>query len=206
MLDNHFQTLSDDDMVSVTYDHHLINSLKNFQSRELYTSLRSSLKLNNEEQTNYQWLNNGVESRLLKASKSTAGWLTGHTRLCLAFRPENLELDAKSSGCYLPEFDDVLEITDSLARLTDRQNTLISELTLGIRQKLNMNDPSQSRYYWLDRGIEGKVLKASGDHSGWQSGLLRLQFEFMPSSKQPMAENSAISQPGLDSLRQPATN
>jgi hypothetical protein len=206
MLDNQFQALSDDDMISIMYDCHLINALKNFQSRELYTALRASLKLNNEEQANYHWLNNGVESRLLKASKSTAGWLTGHIRLCLAFQPENFELDAKSSGCYLPKFDDVLEITDSLARLTDRQNTLISEITLSIRQKLNMNDPSQSRYYWFGRGIEGKVLKASGDKSGWESGFLRLQFEFMPSSKQAMAENSTISQPGLDSLRQLATN
>jgi hypothetical protein len=206
MLDNQFQRLSDDDMVSLTHEAHIINSLKNFQNREFYHTLRPLLRLTNAEQPNYHWFGDGVEARLLKAHTSSSGWLVGRARLGLAFQPAQLEVAVEPSSAYWPNDDDMLEITDELARLTTRKSSLISEIAFSIRQKLSMNEPSQSRYYWLDRGIECKVLKASGEVSGWQPGLIRLQFEFIPTSKQSMSENAAVIQPGLDSLRQLAVN
>jgi KGK domain len=91
---------------------------------------------------------------------------------------------------------------DESARLASRQSSLIADIMLILRQRLSMSDPNQSRYYWLDRGIECKVLKSSGELPGWQSGLIRLQLEFIAGAKQPIGENSIVSQAGLDSLRQ----
>jgi hypothetical protein len=206
MLEHRFQPLRDEDVVSVIHDAHLISNLKHFQSQELYQALRSLMKLTDSAQANYHWLGDGVEARLLKSRQSTAGWSAGHARLCLAFQPEALGLTANRASSDIPRHDDVLEIADELARLTSRQNSLIAEIDLLIRQRLSMTDPAQSRYYWLDRGIECNVLKSSGDLAGWQPGLIRLQLEFIPASKPVMGENSTVSQVGLDSLRQLSVN
>jgi hypothetical protein len=206
MIDNRFQTLSNEDMVSVTHDANNLNRLGNFQVQELHTAIRPTLRLDNEEILAYHWLGSGVECRLLQADKSTAGWIKGQAKLCLAFQPEQVYTETQRPGFYIPQRDDVLEIADESARLINRQSVVLSEMVLFVRQLLSIHDPAQSRYFWFDRGVEGEVLKASGELSGWQSGFLRFQFEFMPLSKQPVAENSTVSQPGLDSLRQPVTN
>jgi hypothetical protein len=207
MLDNRFQTLNDQDVISILSDaHHIVTGLKNFQSQELYQIVRRLLKLTDAEQPNYHWLGNGVEARLLKSSQSTAGWIVGHIKLCLTFQPAELGSITNPVSSYIPQYDDVLEIADELARLTSRQSSLLSEIALVVRQHLKMTDLSESRYYWLDRGIECKVLKSSGEMAGWQSGLIRLQFEFIPASINPMGGNLTVSQVGLDSLRQLAVN
>jgi hypothetical protein len=206
MLDNRFQTLSDEDMVSVTHDANNFNRLGNFQVRELFTSIRPNLRLEDEEILAYHWLDSGVECRLLQADKSATGWVKGQAKLCLAFQPEQVNIETQRPGFYIPHSDDVLEITDESARLVNRQSVVFSEMITFVRQLLSIYDPGQSKYFWFDRGVEGEVLKASGELSGWQSGFLRLQFEFIPLSKQPVAENSTVSQPGLDSLRQLAIN
>jgi hypothetical protein len=206
MLDNRFQTLSDEDMVSITHDANNFNRLGNFQVQEFYTAIRPNLRLENEEILAYHWLGSGVECRLLQADKSTAGWVNGRAKLCLAFQPEQVNTETQRPGLYIPQRDDVLEVANESARLINRQSVVVSEMITFVRQLLSISDPSQSRYFWFDRGVEGEVLKASGELSGWQSGFLRFQFEFMPLSKQPVAENSTVSQPGLDSLRQLAVN
>jgi KGK domain len=206
MLEHRFQPLRDEDVVSVIHDAHLISNLKHCQSQELYQALRSLMKLTDSTQANYHWLGDGVDGRLLKSRQSTAGWISGRAKLCLAFQPEALGATANLANSDIPRHDDVLEITNELARLTSRQNSLIAEIDLLIRQRLSMTDPAQSRYYWLDRGIECEVMKPSGELAGWQSGLIRLQFEFIPAANNPMGENSTVSQVGLDSLRQLAVN
>jgi hypothetical protein len=73
MLDNRFQSLSDEDMVSVTHDANNFNRLGNFQVRELFTSIRPNLRLEDEEILAYHWLDSGVECRLLRNFSITAG-------------------------------------------------------------------------------------------------------------------------------------
>jgi KGK domain len=206
MQQERFQAIADEDMVSITHDVQILCKLKNFQTQELYELCRSTLQLTDKNRKNYHWFDQGIEACILPASKSKAGWIEGTVRLCLAFQPDELEADRGNSIGYIPDGDDVLEIIDETARFVSHQNVLINQLTLHIRQKFGITDPAQSRYYWLDRGIECKVLKTSGEVSGWQAGLIRLQFEFIPTSKNSIAENAAVIQPGLDSLRQLAVN
>jgi hypothetical protein len=202
MQQDQFQPFSEEDVVSIVHDAHLVNGLKYFQTQEFYQTLRPLLKLTDVTESNYHWLGEGVSSRLLKSSHSNAGWIVGYAKLALAFQPEDIGSMAKSSNSYISQNDDVLEIMDESARLTARQSSLIADIMLILRQQLSMTDPNQSRYYWLDRGIECKVLKSSGELPGWQSGLIRLQLEFIAGAKQSIGENSTINSAGLDSLRE----
>ncbi len=206
MRNSQFKLLNHEDTISITHDAHIINRLKTFQCRELYAALRQLLALTGEEQASYRWLSDGIEARLLKANKSTMGWITGSAKLCLAFQSDELETDNTQSTIYIPTDEDVLEIENAEARLIPRQNAVLSEVIYHIRQKMSLTDPGQSRYYWIDRGIECEVLKSSGETSGWQSGLIRLQLEFMPTSAHNIIEHAANSATGLDSLRQISLN
>jgi hypothetical protein len=204
MLDNHFQLLNNKDMISITHDFHRLDSSKNVQIEELYSILRSLLKLGDKDRDNYNWLGDGIEVRLLQASKNDMNWVKGHARLSLVFRPDRETLRRTTQN--IPEYDDVLEIENESARLTYRKSELISDIILVIRQKLNMTNPYESRYYWINRGIECEVLKSSGEVSGWQSGLICLQLEFIPTSVHNIIEHAANSATGLDSLRQTSLN
>jgi hypothetical protein len=206
MRNSHFKPLNHEDTISITYDAHIINRLKTFQCRELYAALRQLLALTGEEQASYRWLSDGIEARLLKASESNMGWINGNARLCLAFQSDELETDKIQSTIYIPTDEDVLEIENAEARLIPRQNAVLSEIISNIRQKMSLTDPAQSRYYWINRGIECEVLKSSGEVSGWQSGLIRLQLEFIPTAAHNIIEHAANSATGLDSLRQTSLN
>jgi hypothetical protein len=206
MNDRQFQRLDHEDMVSITHKSQIMHNLKIFRVKELYEFFRSSMALTDESQPNYQWLGDGIEARLLKASHSNAGWTTGRARLALAFQPDRAPAIVKRPICDLPELDDILELNDLSAGLIQQQSMQVSEVYWQVRQKLKINEPIYSNYYWVDRGIECEVMKSSGELAGWQSGLIRLQFEFVPVSKNPMGENSTVSQVGLDSLRQLAVN
>jgi hypothetical protein len=206
MLDNHFQLLNNKDMISITHDFHRLDSSKNVQIEELYEILRSRLRLIDKDQENYNWLGDGVEVRLLRASKSNMSWVEGHARLSLAFRSDQTQEALGRATYNIPKYDDVLEIEKNSARLTSRKSELISDIILVIRQKLEMTNPYESRYYWINRGIECEVLKSSGEFSGWQSGLIRLQLEFIPASAHNIIEHAANSATGLDSLRQTSLN
>jgi hypothetical protein len=206
MMDNQFQLLNAEDMISITHSAHILDSTKNLQTQELYKILRANLRLTDEDKADYDWLGDGIEVRLLQASKSNVGWVKGRARLSLAFRPDQVQESTEQLSIRIPEYDDVLEIEKESARLTSRQSELISDVILVIRQKLSMTDPAQSRYYWIERGIECEVLKSSGEFSGWQSGLIRLQLEFIPASAHNIIEYAANSATGLDSLRQTSLN
>jgi hypothetical protein len=206
MMDNQFQLLNDEDMISITHSAHILDSTKNLQTQELYKILRATLRLTDEDKADYNWLGDGIEVRLLQASKSNVGWVKGRARLSLAFRPDQIQESTEQLSIHIPEYDDVLEIEKESARLTPRQSELISDVISVIRQKLSMTDPAKSSYYWIDRGIECEVLKSSGETSGWQSGLIRLQLEFIPTSAHNIIEHTANSATGLDSLRQTALN
>jgi hypothetical protein len=206
MMDKQFQVLNAEDMISITHNNHILGSTKNLQTQELYKILRANLKLTDEDKADYDWLGDGIEVRLLQASKSNIGWVKGRARLSLAFRSDQIQSLTEQLSIHIPEYDDVLEIEKESARLTPRQSELISDIISVIRQKLCMADPALSQYYWINRGIECEVLKSSGEVSGWQSGLICLQLEFMPTSAHNIIEHAANSATGLDGLRQTSLN
>jgi hypothetical protein len=207
MRNSQFKPLNHEDTISITHDAHVIASqLKTFQCKDLHQKLRELMRLTIEDHAGYQWLGDGIEARLLQASKSNMGWIDGNARICLTFQSDESELECIQPRVYIPKSKDVLEIKNEEARLVPRQNAIFSEMIYHIRQKINLTDPGQSRYYWIDRGIECEVLKSSGEVSGWQSGLIRLQLEFIPTAAHNIIEHAANSATGLDSLRQTALN
>jgi hypothetical protein len=197
-----FKPLNHEDTINITHKAHIISELKTFQCRDLYEKLRQLMRLTNEEQAGYQWLGDGIEARLLQASKSNMGWIEGSARLCLTFQSDELEPEWIQSKIYIPRNEDILEIKNAEARLVPQQNAVFSDVIYTIRERIHLTDPAQSRYYWINRGIECKILKSSGEVSGWQSGLICLQFEFMPTSAHNIIDHTANSATGLDSLRQ----
>jgi hypothetical protein len=208
MQNQRFQLLNDLDVVSITQESHMLAKLNNFQVQDFYATLRELLGCNSQDVNNYHWFGKGIAASLLEAHSSNSGWKIGQIRLCLAFlRDEDTATHPSSSHHQLiPCYEDVLRIEDSAARLINRNSVLISEMNVYLRQKLGIAEPSQIRYYWIDRGIDCEVLQTTGDTPGWQSGLVRLQFEFLPKIAISSPENSVIGHSELESLRQSTTS
>lgn len=206
MKNSQFKPLNHEDTINIMHGAHMIHQLKTFQCRDLYQKLRELMNLTVEDHAGYQWLGDGVEARLLQASKSNMGWIDGRAKLCLTFQSDEPEPECIESKVYIPKSKDMLEIENEAARLVPRKNVVSHEVIYQIRQKLSLSDPALSQYYWIDRGIECEVLKSSGEVSGWQPGLIRLQLEFMPTSAHNIIEHTANSATGLDSLRQTSLN
>lgn len=202
MLMNQFQALDDEDMVCLLYPVQTIGDMDNYQVRDFYEKLRGLLNLISQQESSYHWLGEGIECRLLKESASGEGWLRGKIRLSLAFQEDERTTIIEQSTLYLPEHGDALEIMDPIARLYPPQSSLIVDNIKSIRKRLRIDDPRMSNFYWLDRGIECKVLKAKGEISGWQKGLIRLQLEFLSENMFITPENTVVGHSALESLRQ----
>jgi hypothetical protein len=197
--------LADDDVIRLKYASHYFNSeLQTFSVKNAYQFVRQQLGMTKEDALIYNWIREGVTARLLRSTHNSQGWIEGEISLLLVLQPEKSSSEVTRPQAFLPESGDVLEVPQPEARISGLSGICISQLTSQIRSSLGLTSPVSTRYYWLDpRGIECSVLRSGIGNSGWQSGLVRFQLEFLPKVAVSSPENSVIGHSELESLRQP---
>jgi KGK domain len=200
-----FHSLSDKDTISLTHSAQDLNDLNTFQVKERYESLRTKLGIQQPDQPLYNWIGEGIAGQCLCENRTAEGWIEGKIRIGMGVSYTTAEvLDRSTADIYLPNHRDLLRPIDTERLFLVKQYSFrASELLAHLRSRLQLTEPVYTKYHWLDRGIECEVLRTTGEISGWQSGLVRIQLEFLP--KVPTMEQASDpiddSISPLDSLR-----
>jgi KGK domain len=195
MKQDQFEALSGNDIVSLKYPTQLLFNLKTFEVHEFHTALYSHLNM----------AEGVVEVSLFKTSDVKLGWIEGQMIPRLGFwTVQGCNGVTFTNGSYFPQAKDLISVPNISSNLfRDTKSSLFSQISWKLRELIGLQDPALSKYYWLDRGIECEVLRTTGEISGWQSGLVRIQLEFLP--KVPTMEQASDpiddSISPLDSLR-----
>lgn len=200
-----YSVLAAEDMIRLKHNSHSLTGKSTFSASACLAKIQAQLRITDKTSPGYQWFEAGVEIKLLQVGKSNLGWQRSLARFCVVFQADGaIEQPPKIQGsCIIPTNDDVFDLVDSNTTILNLPTTTIRDFYAQICQAMGIPvDASQVKYYWFDdRGIECEVLRSTGEVSGWQPGLVRIQLEFIPKVAMSEPENTVIETSGLSNIQ-----
>ncbi len=89
-MNNPFEPLNEEDVVSINYaGHQFVIANTTFTVVEFVENLRLDLDIHRLNDQRYHWLGMGIACRMLQPGSNRAGWRTGKVRIHLEFCPDD---------------------------------------------------------------------------------------------------------------------